>query len=199
MGYYPTELVHKSLYEYVPPSDGERLQKLVDSLLENAHRYHHTLQPSHQYSYQAPSFDPPVTTDDPGFFQISPEQLQYPAYGGTLIEAADMIHLKQRNGQYDLYNVKTYLGGGLGADLTRKETWSKLYIVAFFTRVKTGSCVQNDCNLYAQSRINGINGQNVNCFSTVNTSSAITTIDPALLSMSPHSSNDASNIGTGKF
>ncbi|CAG8591231.1 7356_t:CDS:2 [Gigaspora margarita] len=140
MGYYPDELVHKSLYEYVPPQDCERLQKLIDSLMENAHRYHHTLQPNHQYY---PFFDHPVTPDDPGF-SASPEQLQCPAYGGTLIEAADMIHLKQRNGQYDLYNVKTYLGGGLGADLTRKETWSKLYVVAFFTRVKTGACVQND-------------------------------------------------------
>ncbi|CAG8570477.1 8635_t:CDS:2, partial [Gigaspora rosea] len=138
MGYYPDELIHKSLYEYVPPPDCERLQKLIDSLMENAHRYHHTLQPTHQYSYQYPFFDHLVTPDDPGF-NASPEQLQCPAYGGTLIEAADMIHLKQRNGQYDLYNVKTYLGGGLGADLTRKETWSKLYVVAFFTRVKTGS------------------------------------------------------------
>ncbi|KAF0496997.1 Zn2-C6 fungal-specific transcription factor [Gigaspora margarita] len=203
MGYYPDELVHKSLYEYVPPQDCERLQKLIDSLMENAHRYHHTLQPNHQYY---PFFDHPVTPDDPGF-SASPEQLQCPAYGGTLIEAADMIHLKQRNGQYDLYNVKTYLGGGLGADLTRKETWSKLYVVAFFTRVKTGACVQNDCNIYSQPRINSINNSinNINSinggFSTINTSpSTITTIDPALLSMN-HPSNDnvSSSIGSGKF
>ncbi|CAG8720733.1 25928_t:CDS:2, partial [Dentiscutata erythropus] len=201
MGYYPYELVHKSLYEYVPPPDCERLQKLIDSLLENAHRYHHTLQSTHQYTYQPPSFDHPVTSDDPGFCHATPEQLQIPAYG-TLIEAADMIHLKQRNGQYDLYNVKTYLGGGLGADLTRKDTWSKLYIVAFFTRVKTGACVQNDCSIYTQSRISNINNINgaVNSFSTLNTPSTITTIDPALLTMN-HPSNDnvSSSIGTGKF
>ncbi|CAG8465437.1 7323_t:CDS:2 [Dentiscutata heterogama] len=204
MGYYPYELVHKSLYEYVPPPDCERLQKLIDSLLENAHRYYHTLQSTHQYTYQPPSFDHPVTSDDSGFCHATPEQLQIPAYG-TLIEAADMIHLKQRNGQYDLYNVKTYLGGGLGADLTRKDTWSKLYVVAFFTRVKTGACVQNDCSIYTQSRIsnisniNNINGA-VNSFSTSNTPSTITTIDPALLTMN-HPSNDnvSSSIGTGKF
>ncbi|CAG8615441.1 8944_t:CDS:2, partial [Scutellospora calospora] len=216
MGYYPGELVDKSLFDYVPSTDRDRLQKLIDSLVDNAYRYNHNIQPSHQFSYQSTTpFDSLVTTDDPGFNHTSPEQLQCPAGGSTLIEAADMIHLKQRNGQFDLYNVKTYLGGGLGADLMRKDTLNRLYIVAFFTRVKSGACVQNDCNPYAQSRINGINNNNnninnnninnsinsninsINGFSSVNTPipTTVATIDPALLTMS----NDNINIGTGKF
>ncbi|CAG8442827.1 1832_t:CDS:2 [Diversispora eburnea] len=121
LGYYPSELINRSLYNYITLEDGPKLQRLINTLLGRVHRY--------------PSL-PFVTSDDQRFSRINPENLQYSAYGSTGIDVSDMISLKQRNGQYDLYNVRMYLGGGLGANLNQKETWNELYIVAHFTRVK---------------------------------------------------------------
>jgi len=191
MGYYPSELVHKSLYDYVHVQDTEKLQKLISSLLDNANRYHQkqTAHQSHQYQFSS-SISDLVTTEDPGFSQINPEVLQYPASGGPIIEVFDEIYLKQRIGQYDLYNVRMYLGGGLCADLTRKETWNKMYIVALFTRIKFG--FSNEEPNYAQPRMNG--NSIVGGFSTQIISTPTTTIDPALLTM--HNTSINNNIGS---
>ncbi|RIA81679.1 hypothetical protein C1645_789876, partial [Glomus cerebriforme] len=190
MGYYPSELVHKSLYDYVHAQDNEKLQKLTTSLWDNANRFFQN-QSSHQYQFSSPLSDP-VTTEDPGFSQINPEILQFPALGGPIIEVSDMLHLKQRIGQYDLYDVKMYLGGGLCADLTRKETWNKLYIVALFKRIKFGICFSNEGSNYVQPRMNGTSV--VGGFSTQITSPPTTTIDPALLTM--HNTSINNNIGS---
>ncbi|CAH1755819.1 9483_t:CDS:2 [Entrophospora sp. SA101] len=88
------------------------------------------------HPYHSQYYNQFVKSDDVFFSQA--KDLHCPALGDTIIEVADMIHLKQRNCQHDLYNVRMYLGGGLGAELLRKDTWNKFYVVASFTRVKNG-------------------------------------------------------------
>ncbi|GBB86060.1 hypothetical protein RclHR1_12500001 [Rhizophagus clarus] len=186
MGYYPSELVHKSLYEYVHTQDREKLRKMISSLLDDANRFYNQTNHQHQYQFSSPLSDL-ITTEDPGFSQINPEILQVPAQGGQIIEISDVLHLKQRIGPYDMYEVRMYLGGGFYADLTRKETWNKLYIVALFKRIKSGTSFSNEGSNYVQPRVNGN-------FSTQITSPPTTTIDPALLTM--HTSINNNNIGS---
>lgn len=216
LGYYPMELIHKSLYDYVIPGDEQKLQKLVSTLLDKAQRYNQFNQPSP--SPQSSSLPLSLVTSEDPRFARNLEHLYYPARGSSENEVSDMINLKQRIGQYDLYNVRMYLGGGLGADLAQKETWSELYIVAHFTRVKVGSaCMTNACisSTTTKSRmfnetngmngINGMNGNNnnnhhnhnhnnnnsYNGFSN-NSNNSLSTIDPSLLTMSH------SNVGVGR-
>ncbi|CAG8625958.1 7669_t:CDS:2 [Funneliformis caledonium] len=187
MGYYPLELLHKSLYNYVHAQDIERVQKLVSSLYEDAYRYC-------QASQYSSSNNTPVTSEDPGFSQISPEILQHPASRGPINDVSDLIHMRQRIGQYDLYDVRMYFGGGLGANLARKETWNKLYIVGRFTRVKIGTCLTNDGSNYVQPR-NSVAGG----FSTSNTSPSNIPIDPELLNMHHnHIGPSGSSLGVGR-
>ncbi|CAG8570763.1 10204_t:CDS:2 [Rhizophagus irregularis] len=176
MGYYPSELVHKTLYEYVHAQDREKLRKMISSLLDDANRFHN--QTTHHYQFSSPLSEP-VTTEDPGFSQISPEILQLPAQGGQVIEISDVLHLKQRIGPYDLYEVRMYLGGGFCADLTRKETWNKLYIVSLFKRIKSGTSFLNEGSNYVQPRMKG--SSVVGGFPTQITSPPTTTIDPSFL------------------
>ncbi|CAG8477048.1 9026_t:CDS:2 [Ambispora gerdemannii] len=56
--------------------------------------------------------------------------------GGRTVEATDYFNLRARNGEFAYYSVQMYLGGGLGGDLSRKETWDNLYIVGLFTKMK---------------------------------------------------------------
>ncbi|CAB4423432.1 unnamed protein product [Rhizophagus irregularis] len=189
MGYYPSELVHKTLYEYVHAQDREKLRKMISSLLDDANRFHN--QTTHHYQFSSPLSEP-VTTEDPGFSQISPEILQLPAQGGQVIEISDVLHLKQRIGPYDLYEVRMYLGGGFCADLTRKETWNKLYIVSLFKRIKSGTSFLNEGSNYVQPRMKG--SSVVGGFPTQITSPPTTTIDPSLLTM--HTPINNNNIGS---
>ncbi|CAG8540377.1 9931_t:CDS:2 [Paraglomus occultum] len=140
LGYYSKELTHKPLLDYVHPSSQDSLRKMVMSLTDNAEKYYNHYH-AQTYSPYPPSFrEPPLTTQDPGFFALSLDELRYPAAnGGYAIEVSDMISLRQRSGEYDLYNVKMHFGGGLGGDLSRKDTWNKLYIVAYFTKTRPGS------------------------------------------------------------
>ncbi|RGB36635.1 hypothetical protein C1646_79562 [Rhizophagus diaphanus] len=181
MGYYPSELVHKTLYEYVHAQDREKLRKMISSLLDDANRFHN--QTTNHYPFSSPLSEP-VTTEDPGFSQISPEILQLPAQGGQIIEISDVLHLKQRIGPFDLYEVRMYLGGGFCADLTRKETWNKLYIVSLFKRIKSGTSFLNEGSNYVQPRMKGssvVGGGRLGLLSPVLSPRQIPEIGPAPL------------------
>ncbi|CAG8498237.1 800_t:CDS:2, partial [Acaulospora morrowiae] len=117
MGYYPLELVNKSIYDYILAGDVAKFQKFFNSLLESMHRHNN---PSNQHSYQ------PLPSDG--------------------IEG--MINLRQRIGQYDLYNVRMYLERGSGFDFARRET----HVVALFTKIKSDTYIQSgDCSPYVRS------------------------------------------------
>ncbi|CAI2170765.1 4800_t:CDS:2 [Funneliformis geosporum] len=187
MGYYPLELLHQSLYRYVHAQDIERVQKMISLLYEDANRFC-------QASQYSSSNNNPVTTKDSRFSQISPEHLQYPAISGPINDVSDMIHMRQRIGQYDLYDVRMWFGGGLGADLARKETWNELYIVGRFTRVKLGTCLTNEGSNYVQPRNSVVGG-----FSTSNSSQSNIPIDPELLNMHHnHNGSSGSSLGVGR-
>ncbi|CAG8451088.1 7066_t:CDS:2 [Acaulospora morrowiae] len=127
MGYYPLELVNKSIYDYILPGDVAKFQKFFNSLLESVHRCNNT---SNQHSYQS--------TSDPRFSQCS-------SHDG--IEVSGTINLRQRIGQYDLYNVRMYLERGSGFDFARRET----YVVALFTKIKSDTYTQSgDCSPYVR-------------------------------------------------
>ncbi|KAI9314510.1 hypothetical protein BX666DRAFT_1967440 [Dichotomocladium elegans] len=117
-GYYPQELAHRSLYDFVSPKDTGRLARLHRMLLDNVA----------DVARQSELPQTERTTSD----------LFHNARFDTLISSiangsstfSDTLHIKKRSGDEDLYEILVSIGGGLGADLARSTSLSRLYIVA---------------------------------------------------------------------
>ncbi|TKY86507.1 hypothetical protein EX895_004656 [Sporisorium graminicola] len=111
LGYQPTELNERSLFELVHPSEAGRLQEIWSSLIDPV-----------GVIPQAVPAAADVVRSTPA------ARLMAPA-AGTIFVQEDM-RLRQRNGMYDFYSVRLHLGGGFGVDLYRRETLDRAYIVA---------------------------------------------------------------------
>ncbi|KAL9550093.1 hypothetical protein MBANPS3_004880 [Mucor bainieri] len=126
-GYYPQELAHRSLYDFISNKDSDRLARLHRLLIDNAMN----VIKSNQTNDAAP-LPPTERTTSSLFSNTDQQQLGVIANGSRSF--SDTIHIKKRSGEYELYKVIVYIGGGLGADLYDASTLSKQYIVAQFHR-----------------------------------------------------------------
>ncbi|PWN47030.1 hypothetical protein IE53DRAFT_275251 [Violaceomyces palustris] len=111
LGFYPSEMLERSLFELVHPSEANRLEELWSSLID----------PVGVVPQAVPA---PVEV----VMSTPPARLMAPAAG--TIYAEEKMRLRQRNGIYDFYSVRLHLGGGFGVDLYRRETLDRAYIVA---------------------------------------------------------------------
>ncbi|KAI7875509.1 hypothetical protein K492DRAFT_240235 [Lichtheimia hyalospora FSU 10163] len=124
-GYHPQDLVHRSLYGLISSHDNDRLGRLhrllLDNIMDMAKRHDTTL--------GSESRPPPSErATSPIFYDTDPDRLMMVAPGsGTF---SDTLHFKKHDGEHELYEVIVYLGGGLGADLTKPSTLKHLYVVA---------------------------------------------------------------------
>ncbi|KAL7312643.1 hypothetical protein PS15m_008389 [Mucor circinelloides] len=126
-GYYPQELAHRSLYDFISNKDSDRLARLHRLLIDNAMNVIKSNQPNDVAPLPATE-----RTTSSLFSNTDQQQLSIIANGSRSF--SDTIHIKKRSGEYELYKVVVYLGGGLGADLYDASTLSKQYIVAQFNR-----------------------------------------------------------------
>lgn len=129
-GYHPRDLVHRSLYELISSHDTDRLGRLHRLLLDNIMDIAQQRQHDSNNTTLGPEARPPPSerTTSPIFYDTDPDRLMMIAPGsGTF---SDTLHFKKQGGEHELYEVIVYLGGGLGADLTRPSTLKHLYVVA---------------------------------------------------------------------
>lgn len=124
-GYYPQELAHRSFYDFISPKDSDRLARLHRLLLDNA---------MDMIKNAAPTVPLPPTerTTSALFSNTDQSILSIKANGSRSF--SDSIHIKKRCGEYELYKVVVYIGGGLGANLYDINSFSKQYIVAQFRK-----------------------------------------------------------------
>lgn len=120
-GYYPQELAHRSFYDFISPKDSDRLARLHRLLLDNVTNNNINI-----------TLPPTERTTSTLFSNTDQHQLQKIAHGSRSF--SDTIHIKKRSGEYELYEVVVYVGGGLGADLFDLSTLNKQYIVAQFKK-----------------------------------------------------------------
>ncbi|CDU25792.1 uncharacterized protein SPSC_05963 [Sporisorium scitamineum] len=111
LGYQPSELNERSLFELVHPSETGRLQDIWSSLIDPV-----------GVIPQAVPAAADVVMSTPA------ARLMAPAAGTIFVQ--ENMRLRQRNGMYDFYSVRLHLGGGFGVDLYRRETLDRAYIVA---------------------------------------------------------------------
>lgn len=128
-GYHPRDLVHRSLYELISSHDTDRLGRLhrllLDNIMDMTQRHD-----NNNNNTLGPESRPPLSerTTSPIFYDTDPDRLMVIASGsGTF---SDTLHFKKQDGEHELYEVIVYLGGGLGANLTKPSTLEHLYVVA---------------------------------------------------------------------
>lgn len=111
LGYHPSDVLERSLFELVHPTEAGRLEELWTSLID----------PIGVVPQAVPASADVVMT-------IPPARLMAPASGTIFVQ--ENMRLRQRNGMYDFYSIRLHLGAGFGVDLYRRETLNRAYIVA---------------------------------------------------------------------
>ncbi|PWY99859.1 hypothetical protein BCV70DRAFT_200766 [Testicularia cyperi] len=111
LGYQPEEMIERSLFEFVHPSETSRLEEIWSSLIDPVGVVPQAVPAAAEVVMSTPA-----------------ARLMTPA-GGTIFVQENM-RLRQRSGMYDFYSVRLHLGGGFGVDLYRRETLDRAYIVA---------------------------------------------------------------------
>ncbi|UZJ53858.1 hypothetical protein CBS101457_003178 [Exobasidium rhododendri] len=111
LGFSPSDLLERSLFELVHPSEKQRLEQLWLSLIE----------PVGVKPQVVPANAETVMT-------LSPSILMAPAPGTVFMQ--ETMRLRQRSGIFDFYSIRLHLGGGFGADLYQPQSLSRAYIVA---------------------------------------------------------------------
>ncbi|ORX52691.1 hypothetical protein DM01DRAFT_1383872 [Hesseltinella vesiculosa] len=123
LGYFPQELTHRSLYEFIAADDHTRLSHLHRQLLLDVM----SAMPNHAAT--GSSLAPPVSIRSSSdlFYNKRTDELALIANGANTFR--DSLHLKSQPTGAQRYDVCAYLGGALGADLTVHTTFPQLYIV----------------------------------------------------------------------
>ncbi|KAG0166348.1 hypothetical protein DFQ28_007403 [Apophysomyces sp. BC1034] len=129
-GYYPQEIAHRSLYDFVSSKDSNRLSTLHRLLLDNVLDVAKRSDPSYEVSQPPPT---ERSTSDL-FHSTDPAQLATVANGSSRF--SDTLHIKKRSGEPELFEIVVYMGAGLGADLFVTSSLSRLYIVAEFKKYR---------------------------------------------------------------
>lgn len=111
LGYQPSDLNERSLFELVHPSETSRLQDIWTSLIDPVGVVPQAVPAAAEVVMSTPA-----------------ARLMTPAAGTIFVQ--ENMRLRQRNGMYDFYSVRLHLGGGFGVDLYRRETLDRAYIVA---------------------------------------------------------------------
>lgn len=111
LGYHPSELNERSLFELVHPYETSRLQDIWTSLIDPVRVVPQAVPAAAEVVMSTPA-----------------ARLMTPAAGTIFVQ--ENMRLRQRNGMYDFYSVRLHLGGGFGVDLYRRETLDRAYIVA---------------------------------------------------------------------
>ncbi|KAJ9476318.1 hypothetical protein PHBOTO_006393 [Pseudozyma hubeiensis] len=111
LGYQPSDLNERSLFELVHPSETGRLQDIWSSLIDPVGVVPQAVPAAAEEVMSTPA-----------------SRLMTPAAGTIFVQ--ENMRLRQRNGMYDFYSVRLHLGGGFGVDLYRRETLDRAYIVA---------------------------------------------------------------------
>ncbi|KAI8968910.1 hypothetical protein BDF20DRAFT_892203 [Mycotypha africana] len=186
-GYYPQELAHRSLYDFISPKDTDRLARLHRLLIDNTMNIIRSQQASPPMALPASE-----RTTSSLFNTTDQEQLKQLANGSK--QYSDTIHIRKRSGDFELYDVIVYIGGGLGADLYDLSSLSKQYIVAQLKKheyeVKPARITKASMTSSAVQQQSSSNtvipAQNASASSTINRKSINNNLQPGSESQ-PHS------------
>ncbi|KAI8880761.1 hypothetical protein K501DRAFT_335184 [Backusella circina FSU 941] len=117
-GFYPQEFSHRSLYDFLPPDQTDKISEIHQQLLDNAIHQHKTALPATPRSFSDK------------FFSASPSELLRIANGSQTLKNKLKFSGKHHSVEVE---ARFYLGGGLGADLFESDSLDQLYIVCILS------------------------------------------------------------------
>lgn len=126
LGFYPQELAHQPLFDFVHHHDRGKLVRLVENLINACNS-------RHPNSVFTPTEC--ISSSFPALFDMRPQDLLAIAPGSPIV--TDTMRMRQRNESFDLMTLRMYIGGALGADIDRRETLSRAYLVISLAKAKS--------------------------------------------------------------
>lgn len=126
-GYLPHEYINLSLYHYLHPDDVPIIEADRLSLVQGPHLPFALHSRRETLAAMAATPTPASTRSD--------RELQSPAEGMSQPYPNRNVRVLRADGEYDLYNIRLHIGGGLGASLWRAETFGRSYIVVSMLRL----------------------------------------------------------------
>lgn len=125
-GYHPHDISHKALHSIVASEDQAKLNSLLRMIKDAVFYAASPNAPQHLAHY------PFLDSSSPVFYQNRPGIMSSSAPGSS--EYTDVLRIRYADGGSDLFNIRLYVGGGLGTDLSRGLSIEHAYVVCIMSR-----------------------------------------------------------------
>ncbi|KAK9727643.1 hypothetical protein K7432_001675 [Basidiobolus ranarum] len=139
LGYTSQDLVHRSFYDIVHTTDIDRIRNLKDQLIDHVVQVVTQYQGSFLAAPLREGFGCSLTIED--IQKQTYSKLNNPASGSE--ECTEAIHIRRRDGGYELFNVHMKVGGAFGTDLTSIDTYDKAYLICKLAKFQLPSLTNN--------------------------------------------------------
>lgn len=130
-GYHPHDISHKALHSIVSSEDQSKLNSLLRLIKDAVFYAASPNAPQHLAHY------PFLDSSSPVFYQNRPGIMSSSAPGSS--EYTDVLRIRYADGGSDLFNIRLYVGGGLGTDLSRGLNIEHAYVVCIMSRHSVSS------------------------------------------------------------
>ncbi|KAG0040268.1 hypothetical protein BGZ82_004055 [Podila clonocystis] len=130
-GYHPHDISHKALHSIVASEDQAKLNSLLRMIKDAVFYAASPNAPQHLAHY------PFLDSSSPVFYQNRPGIMSSSAPGSS--EYTDVLRVRYADGGSDLFNIRLYVGGGLGTDLSRGLSIEHAYVVCIMSRHSVSS------------------------------------------------------------
>ncbi|ORX94092.1 hypothetical protein K493DRAFT_315661 [Basidiobolus meristosporus CBS 931.73] len=147
LGYTSQDLVHRSLYDIVHITDTDRIENLKTKLIDHVVKVVTDYQGSFLAAPLREGFGCSLTLGD--IQKQSYEKLTNPASGS--MDVTEAIHIRRKDGGYELFNVHMKVGGAFGTDLTSIDTYDRAYLICKLAKFQLPSLVRNTNNYGSSS------------------------------------------------
>ncbi|KAF9329919.1 hypothetical protein BG006_007074 [Podila minutissima] len=130
-GYHPHDISHKALHSIIASEDQAKLNSLLRMIKDAVFYAASPNAPQHLAHY------PFLDSSSPVFYQNRPGIMSSSAPGSS--EYTDVLRIRYADGGSDLFNIRLYVGGGLGTDLSRGLSIEHAYVVCIMSRHSVSS------------------------------------------------------------
>ncbi|KAF9417049.1 hypothetical protein BGZ94_010052 [Podila epigama] len=125
-GFHPHDISHKALHSIVASEDQAKMSSLLRTIKDAVFYAASPNAPQHLTHF------PFLDSSSPVFFQNRPGIMSSSAPGSS--EYTDVVRVVCADGSSDLFNIRLYVGGGLGTDLSRGLNIEHAYVVCIMSR-----------------------------------------------------------------
>ncbi|KAF9106163.1 hypothetical protein BGX29_010308 [Mortierella sp. GBA35] len=125
-GYHPHDISHKALYSIIASEDQNKVRGLLATIRDAVYS---AVPPNSSQRLSDYSF---LESSSPVFYQNRPGIMSSSAPGSN--EYSDIVRVCHADGGSSMFNIRMYVGGGLGTDLIRGLNLEHAYVVCIMAQ-----------------------------------------------------------------